>query len=111
MKSLYAQYVYEREGKSCLENEAGFVTYCYLPKVNAGYIEDMYIVPEKRSSGLGRKFVEQVAVEMRKLGATKLITSVSPIAQGRTISTKAILACGFELDSMDANLIYFAINI
>jgi len=105
--SLYAQYIYEREGKSIIETEYGFATFAYMHDIKAVYIEDIYVVGDKRKSGHGAAMADEIAKQAKLKGYNTLIGSVAPKANGSTSSLKALIAYGFQLHSCDGNLIWF----
>jgi hypothetical protein len=101
---MYKDYLKERENAELVEFPHGFVVLKIFPE--SIYLQDMYVVPEKRMTGQAwsmLKHIEQVAIAAGKL---KLVTSCSPPANGSTISLKAILAGGFQLESCDKDMIY-----
>ena len=51
--SLYADYIQESKGSTVVEDEMGF--YEYSLKEECLYIENAYIIPEKRGNNNGRK--------------------------------------------------------
>lgn len=105
--SLYAEYISEREGKHIVEDEFGFATYSFVEHLNAVYIEEVFVLPQFRQTGIGASYVSRISELAKSSNYENVITSVSPKAKGATTSLKAILGVGFQLDSMDANLIYF----
>ncbi len=104
MPSLYAHYIAEREGKQILERPEGFATY----SINAPecYIEDIYVLPEHRKSGVAAKLADVIAEEAKARGCTYLLGTVMPSAQGSTASLKVLLAYGFKLAKAETNAIY-----
>lgn len=111
MPSHFANYIYEREGKSIFEDERGFVTYMFWPEQQAVYMEDIYVRPEHRKSGVTYEFVQQVSNVAKLKGYKYLIGTVKPTANGATTSLKGMLAHGFEVDSCDGTLIWFRRNV
>lgn len=107
MPSHYANYIYEREGKSIIETEHGFATYAYMHDIKAVYLEDLYVVPEKRRSKEATLLVDAVVQQAKLKGYNTLIGSVAPKANGSTDSLKAVLSYGMKLHSCDGNLIWF----
>lgn len=105
MPSLYAQYIKERENRECLEHEHGFASYQIID--DGIYVEEVYIVPEKRQTGLASDLVDKIAEQAKALGKKYIYTSVSPHVNGSTISIKAITAYGFELHNSSRDLIMF----
>jgi predicted GNAT family acetyltransferase len=93
--SLFAQYKKEREGIEIIEKEHGFAT--YYPMEGYMYIEDIYVVPEKRHTGLASKMADEVAEIAKSAGYSKLLGSVVPSKAGSTIALKALLGYGYKL--------------
>ncbi len=108
MPSLYAKYIAEREGKLILETDEGFATYKFFEKLSTVYIEEVFVLPEFRQTGIGAAFVDKISEIAQDAGYEKLLTSVCPAAKDSTTSLKAVLACGFELDSLSESLIYLS---
>jgi hypothetical protein len=110
MKSLYAQYVLEREDQETLENEFGFLTYRALPSKEAPQefrIFDLYVIPEKRKSGVASSLADQVVLLAKGSGCHILTGSVDTHARGATESVKVLLAYGFQVLRTDGPMIYF----
>ena len=103
--SLYAQYVKERGGKELIETEHSFATYYILEQ--GCYIEDVFVQPEYRSTGIARETVDWIARIAKQAGCTKMYCTVCPSALNSTDSLKAVLAVGFMLSSVQPNLIVF----
>lgn len=101
--SLYAKYIHERLGKSILERPEGFVTYSFLG--DSMYIEDIFVLPEHRRSGVGTELANAVIDIAKSKGYNKIIGTVLPTANGSTDSLKALLWYGFQLHSLNGNLI------
>lgn len=107
MPSMYANYIYEREGKSIIETEHGFATYNYMHDIKAVYIEDIYVVPDQRKSGAAKNMADEVVRQAKLKGYNTLIGSVAPKAAGSTTSLKVLLAYGMHVHSCDGHLIWF----
>lgn len=105
MKSLYGQYISEREGFEIIENEHGFATY-QVDKTRC-YIRDIYVSRETRQMNLASQMADEVAIKAKSLGCTHLVGSVCPQAKCSTASLKVLLAYGFKLESARDNLIIF----
>ena len=103
--SLFGQYIYERQNKCILENEFGFATYYF--QNDCCYIEDIYVVREKRKSGLASEMADKIAEEAKSKGMKYLIGSVKPSTSGSTASLKVLLAYGFQLVSAQEDFIWF----
>ena len=103
--SLYGQYIAERENKSIIETDKGFVT--FYPMNGGLYLEDIYVIPEERHSREASKLADQVAEIALEKGLTKLYGSVVPSANNSTASLRVLLGYGFKLDSCTNNFILF----
>ena len=106
MGSFYAQYIKEREEKEIVENEFGFATYKIYG--DAVYIEDIYVVPEMRKTGMAKTIVEQICFYAKERGAKKVFGSADVTANSSTDSIKFLLAFGATVHSVSGNLIYFS---
>lgn len=103
--SVYAEYLKEREGKEVVENDNGFLSYRIFN--DYVYIVDIYVVPEKRKTGLAKFWADQVCEIAKAKGAKTLVGSVDVRANGATESLKVLLAYGMRVDSIDGQMIYF----
>jgi GNAT superfamily N-acetyltransferase len=92
-QSLYARYIKERENIECLETEDGFCTYAISPDGNELHIHDVYVVPEKRKTGIGSEMVRSLEKEFR---GQYLITFLDQRTKGWQTSQKAQEAYGFK---------------
>lgn len=102
--SLYAEYLKEREDFETIESEDGFIVYrIYGTQI---FIRDLYVKVEKRNQGEGTRLAHLLVEIGKREGCTSLATSVCPTAGGSTVSLKAILAYGFELQRSTENLIF-----
>lgn len=109
IQSNYAKYIKEREGKSIVEDENGFATYSF--QEHMVYIEDIYVIPEKRKMNVASKYADIIAEEAKKLGYNQLLGSVVPTANGATTSLKVLLGYGFKVYAASDNIIYFIKDI
>lgn len=107
--SLYADYVRERTGKSVMENEHGFIVYSFSKEYC--YIEDVFVAKSHRKLRTAFDFADEIVIEAKAKGCTKLLGSVCPSAEGSTASLKFLLAYDFKLLSSIENLIYFTKDI
>lgn len=95
MKSLYAQYIEEREGFSIVEDEKGFAT--YIINEDECYIRDIFVRPEFRKENIASKYADQITEIAKKAGCKNLTGTVIPMANGATTSLKVLLGYGFKL--------------
>lgn len=103
---MYWDYVREREGVEVVETENGFAL---IKMVNQDmlYLVDIYVKPDFRRSGEGRRILQEVEGIAKELGATRIQGSVAPQANGSTESALAVIATGFKISHSDNELIYF----
>lgn len=103
--SHYANYIKERLNKQIYEDENGFAT--YFEENDYIYIEDIYVIPEKRKEGIASYYADHIAKIAEANGYKKLLGSVVPSANGSTESIKVLISYGFKLASSHDNIIYF----
>jgi len=100
----YAAYLKERENVDVIKHEHGFAL--IKPLNNALYIQDIYVMPEYRQKGAAKSMLHWVEGLAKEKGYGHVLGSCDPVAKGATVSMKAMLACGFELQACDGGLIY-----
>lgn len=103
--SLYAEYLLEREGYSCLEDDDFFVTFKKLD--DALYIRDMYISPNSRRKKKGTELGNMLEQLAKEEGCKALITSVDTGTQGWQASKKGIEKFGFKEIYTEESCIYY----
>lgn len=103
--SLFSDYKLEREDKHVLELEHGFAVYSFGD--DFCYLEDIYVRPEIRRSGLGSKMADQISNLARERGLKRLFGSVSTSGKNAHENLLALLAYGFRLHKSTQDLIYF----
>ena len=102
--NMVLNYILERENVEYLEYEWGFMFVQKLP--SHLYIQDIYVKPELRGKKYASKMLEE-AEKIANLGGFKAVLgSCDPAAVGSTHSLKTMLSVGFELHSVNGNLIY-----
>jgi len=101
---MYAKYLQDGEGAEVCTFEHGFIILKTMQ--NLLYIETIYVAPEMRKTGYGRKMLEEIEQRAISEQRTGVLGSCSPNREGSTISLKAMLACGFNLHSCDKDIIY-----
>jgi L-amino acid N-acyltransferase YncA len=105
MVSNFGKYISERQDKLIKESEHGFATYYFSGSYC--YIEDIYVVPEMRKSGIAAKFADEIAAEAVEKNCLELVGSVKPSTKGSTESLKVLLAYGFKLWRAHEDFIWF----
>lgn len=109
MQSMWARYREETSQTKFIEVEHGFISYSLLPECI--YLEDIWIAPEHRKSGLGLELVEQAEVIGRAEGkpfSLAVVNLENPVA---ATSLKAHLAVGFLPFSAEGNKIWLKRSI
>lgn len=109
MKSHWACYREEYAGTKFIEHEFGFVSYSLLP--DCIFIEDIWVAPEQRKSGLGQSLIEEAEAVGR--AEKKLFSLVRIDLNAATIpgNLKAALAIDFIPFRADNNQIWLKRNI
>lgn len=104
MPSLYAQYIYERQNKSIIEDENGFASYYFIN--DTCYIEELFVKRGSRNKGIASEYASQITKEAKSKGAKQLMGSVNLNTNGATDSMKVLLAYGFSLQTANNNMIF-----
>lgn len=103
--SHFGNYIKERLDKHIIEDENGFATYLY--ENDYVYIEDIYVVKEKRKENIASAYADKIAQIAKSKGYDKMLGSVCPTAKGATTSLKVLLGYGFKVLSAEHDIIYF----
>lgn len=96
-KSLFGQYIEEREGRSILENENGFFT--YIINGEECYIEDIFIKKTARRSGLATEMASELERIAKENYCKYLTGTCVPSLNGATESIKGMFSFGFKVHS------------
>lgn len=107
--SLWSKYLEERENKHVLETEDGFAVYQF--NGDECYLIDIYVVPEKRKTGVAAHLADRVMHLAKVHGSKWLVGSVSPGAKNAHTSLLVLLAYGMKLTKSDKDIIYFSKGI
>lgn len=105
MASHYANYIYEREGKSILEDEFGFATYLFTGE--HCYIEDIYVASEHRRGRHATRYLDEISRIALQNGYSKLLGSVNIKLGDPVSSLYGMCYYGFKPISTEKNMIYF----
>jgi GNAT superfamily N-acetyltransferase len=103
-KSLYAQYLEELEGGVVIEHDYGFAT-CKIYD-NDFYLEDIYVVPEKRDTKLGSELYYQSAALAKELGYKRVLGSIVPSRSNSTRMMHVMLGMGFKIHSSQNDIVF-----
>lgn len=109
----YRDYINEREGKTLLENEKGFLTYSYesYNDEKAIYIQDIFVSKEYRSESIATQMADEVAEKAKSELINKLLGSVDISAKYSDVSMKVLLSYGMKPYGVSGNVIFFVKEI
>lgn len=102
LNEMYRAYLLERREMRVVEDPKarGFATFNITPG-KAVYVQDAYVGPEFRRSGVMTELGDAIVAIARAEGCTLLYGSVDNTVAGATESMKALLAYGFRLLTID----------
>lgn len=106
---MYAAYLKERQNVDLVEVEHGFATYSL--EENYIYLQDLYVVPEKRKEGIGVELMNIVAQIGKEAGKDRMLGSVSPSTKFSTTMTQIMFGLNFKILSSSQDIIYFVKEI
>lgn len=104
--SLFADYKNEREGKTVIETESVLCIYSIDRNASIFYVEDIYVDPKFRKSGVAKATMDHLAEIAKKEGFKYFMGSVAPSTNGSTNSLRLMLEYGFKLKVAKENIIY-----
>jgi GNAT superfamily N-acetyltransferase len=107
--SLYADYRFEREGKSTIENDRAFAVYSFGKETC--YIDDLYVKPEHRRCGEATRIATWIADLAKQRGCAKLMVTVTPSFCGSHEALETALAFGMVLHSSQYDLVHLVKEI
>lgn len=109
---MLSAYLRERENKSILETPHGFTIYGYncvpgldFPHV---YIQDNYVKPEHRKSGLARGMADEICKAAKAAGIKILMGSVDGSANNAHESMLVLIAYGMKLYTINGSVAWFS---
>jgi GNAT superfamily N-acetyltransferase len=108
-KSLYAQYVEEREGAQFIERAHGFAVFKMAS--DHCYLQDIFVEQEFRQTGLGVELMNEVIEVAKSQGHIKLIGSVVPSTPFSDNMFKIMQGLGFKLLSSSQDIIFLVKEI
>ncbi len=103
--SLYKDYIKEREDKDIVESDDGFATFKIFPNGEC-YLQDLYVVPSKRQSGLATELANKIVDIARERNCKTLVGSVCTDDQNATRNMKVFLAYGMRINKVMGNMIF-----
>lgn len=106
---MWSLYVKEREGLETLETPQGFALYKIAgPEC---YLQDIYVIPEKRKSHVATRMADAVAEIAKSKGCEWLVGSVCPSANNSQASLLVLIAYGMTLKKAENDIIFLAKRI
>lgn len=109
-KSLYSQYVLERENARTVENKIGFAVWSWetVQDEKAIYVSEIYIVPEQRKKGAAKTLMNACidAARKERIEPQYIIGSVDITTNGAERSMRAALGYGLRFSHIANNIIY-----
>lgn len=111
LSKMFEDYANERGfGPRVLETEYGFATY-YLDK-DSCYIEDIYVIPEKRNKKIASHIADQIAEIAKQKQINILYGSVNKLAKSAQASREVLSSYGFfKLEEEDEELEWYVKEI
>jgi GNAT superfamily N-acetyltransferase len=109
LDAMYEAYINEVEGFEVLKSPEGFITYKTYP--DHIYARDVYVVPEARKLGVARILFENLELEGRALGLTKLVTSIVPSQPGSDGRFECARKLGFRILQAQNDFIFLVKEI
>lgn len=110
MSSLYAMYIKERENKEIIESDKGFVTYKFFDNGEC-YIQDIYVIPSERKTGLSTKMTDEVAQIAKEKGCNALLGSICIDDKAASKNMQIWLNYGFKIHKNMGPMIYLRKDI
>lgn len=104
MTSLYGQYIAERQNMSILEDDISFVTYKKID--DALFIEDMFVVKEKRDSKLGLELLNKMIKIAEDLECNRIITLVDITTNNWEKTFNNLMKNNFKATKGEGSTIY-----
>ncbi len=92
-KSLWASYIAELRDTVFIEKEWGFISYSLME--DCIYLEDVFVIPERRKEGLALRLVEEAEAVGRAAGRKFSMAVIRLENRGHAESLKAHLTVGF----------------
>lgn len=105
MKSLYAQYVKERENLDIVESEKGFATYQIYDNGEC-YIRDIFVAPEFRNTKLTMDMQKQINDIAKTKDCKLLVGSVCLDTNNASKSLQILLNDKWQMYKIIGNMIF-----
>ena len=104
---MYFKYIKERLGKDSIQYEdKAFAIFFDYPAENAIYVEDVYVSPDYRRSGIGEKIMEDMCNLAKEANRKYLLGSVDITSNNPEASLIGMLKNDFKLYKTDDSMLY-----
>jgi GNAT superfamily N-acetyltransferase len=104
--NLWESYYSERYGANTVSTEHGFIV--YLINAPVCIVWEIFIVKEKRQSGLGKMLVNQVETLAKLDGCTRLLAQIEVFSATANEALLGAMHVGFRLQELEGNRIILA---
>ena len=109
MTSLYGKYIKERENCDIIEHESGFISY-RIRDTQLGltlFIEDIFVLPEKRRQGIAAEFCELIKSIAKKENCKQIMSGADPTTLNATESVAFQISMGSKIIGVSNGMINF----
>ena len=103
-KDLFLRYKQERENIEHIQVDGAFITYKFLQ--DYCYIEDVYCVPELRTSGIAYELAEKVEKIAKERGYLKMLGSVDTNGANPEIGLQACFKHNYKILKLESHVIW-----
>jgi len=108
-RSLWAHYKTEMHGLTVIEEPWGFCAFCEAP--DSIFIDEFYVIPEHRKSGLGRELLGRIKMFAHKSGKKLLSSTVTLNSNTANLSLLAQLSVGFRVVRAENNALLLHLSL
>jgi hypothetical protein len=109
MDDLFLRYKQERENVYNIQVEGAFITYKFLK--DYCYIEDVYCIPELRTSGIAYELASKVEAIALKAGYKKMLGSVDVQGANPEVGLQACFKNGYKILKLEGRVIWLVKEI
>lgn len=111
---MYKEYIKEREGLDTLEYEdKGFICFKFVDDRRGKYcfINDYFVMPEFRRSGIGYKLADMVFSRAKEYGFDKVACQSDESANNHDLSRLTILNFGFKQYHKEDTIYHYCMGV
>lgn len=107
--SSYFNYIRESRGMNVVAGAYGFAT--YLINGEECYVEDVYVEPDFRRTGIGSEFIDRLKIIAKEKKCKALTTTVGCRIKDPEVSLISCLNVGFKVFSAVNDTIFLRMEI